>query len=157
MMQSNMIIFPMTEAHVAQVAALEAQCFSLPWTRELMENELTNPLSLWLVAVLGDQVAGYVGSQQVMDEADVMNLAVAPAFRRQGIGSALLAELERRLAQHGTAWLTLEVRASNEGAIALYEGRGYRQAGRRPRYYSRPVEDALILKKGLVRDEHSGD
>ena len=157
MMQSNVTILPMQEAHVSQIAALEAQCFSLPWTRELMENELRNPLSLWLVAVVGDEVAGYVGSQQVMDEADVMNLAVAPAFRRRGIGSALLAALERQLTAHGAVWLTLEVRASNEGAIALYEGRGYRQAGRRPRYYSRPVEDALILRKGLVRDEHTGD
>lgn len=157
MRQSEFQIEPMSPAHVEQVAELEKLCFSMPWTADLIANELSNPLSLWLVACQGGRVAGYVGSQSVMDEADLMNLAVRPEFRRQGAAECLLRALERTLAERGVAQLALEVRASNAAAIALYQKRGYVQAGRRPRYYTRPVEDALILKKGLVSHEDSGD
>ena len=139
----------MREAHIGQIAALERLCFSDPWSERSFASELENPLSLWLVALDGETVAGYVGSQSVLDEADVMNVAVHPAYRRQGIASALLAELERQLAQNGVGTLALEVRVSNSAAIALYTGRGYAQAGLRKNYYHHPKEDALILKKSV--------
>ena len=110
-------------------------------------EELSNPLSLWLVALLDGQLAGYVGSQTVLDEADMMNLAVDPACRRQGIARALVEALTAALAERGVRSLTLEVRASNEGAIALYRTLGFAQVGRRPNYYTKPREDALILRK----------
>ena len=140
-------IVPMAEAHVAAVAALERRCFSAPWSEQCVREELCNPLSLWLVALVDGRMAGYVGSQTVLDEADMMNLAVDPACRRQGIARALVEALTAALAERGVRSLTLEVRASNEGAIALYRTLGFAQVGRRPNYYTKPREDALILRK----------
>lgn len=142
-----MNILPMTAAHIAPIAALERVCFSDPWPEAAVESELTNPLSLWLVAVEDGRVAGYVGSQSVLGEADMMNVAVSPEFRRRGVARAMLLALERRLAENAVHSLTLEVRASNEPAISLYHSLGYVQVGRRPNYYHKPREDALILRK----------
>ena len=141
-----MKIVPMERAHVAQIAQLERENFSAPWDEASLLHELENPLSLWLTALDGDTVAGYIGSQSVLGESDMMNLAVAPAYRRQGVGRALVERLLWELAEDNHC-LTLEVRASNEAAIALYESLGFRQVGRRPRYYRNPPEDALILRK----------
>ena len=137
----------MTEAHVQQVAALEKVCFSDPWSERSIAYELTNPLSYWLVATEGDQLAGYVGSQTVVDEADMMNIAVDPAFRRQGVAEGLVERLVSHLAAKQVRCLALEVRASNEPARALYEKLGFAQVGKRPNYYRNPKEDALILRK----------
>ena len=123
----------------------------MPWSEKAVTAELSNPLSLWVVAVDGDTVAGYVGSQSVMGEADMMNLAVLPAYRRCGVGKALVSELITKLAEKEVSSLTLEVRASNEPAIRLYAGLGFVQVGRRPNYYSAPKEDALILRKEWCR------
>lgn len=146
----------MQPADVAQVAELEKLCFSAPWSENSIRSELTNPLSLWLVAVDGDTIAGYVGSQSVMGEADMMNVAVAPAYRRQGVAERLVELLVDKLTVNNVSSLTLEVRASNEPAIALYRKMSFVQVGRRPNYYTKPKEDALILRKEW-RCEDSGD
>ena len=140
-------IKPMNESHVAEVAALEKICFSMPWSENSVRSELTNPLSLWLVAEEENVVLGYIGSQAVMDEADVMNVAVVPDRRREGIAQKLVEALVAALNEKGVHALLLEVRASNEPAKALYERQGFIQVGRRPNYYRNPKEDALILKK----------
>ena len=137
----------MTADHASQVAQLEKLCFRDPWSENSVSSELNNPLSLWLVAVEGDKVAGYVGSQSVMGESDMMNVAVHPDFRRQGIGERLILELIDQLANRGNHSLTLEVRASNVSAIALYRKLGFEQVGLRKNYYRNPKEDALILRK----------
>ena len=137
----------MTADHVSQVAELEKICFSDPWSEKSIASELTNPLSLWLVAVEGDRVAGYVGSQSVMGESDMMNVAVHPDFRRQGVAEKLVLELVAALGKNDNHCLTLEVRASNVPAIALYEKLGFAQIGLRKNYYRNPKEDALILRK----------
>lgn len=137
----------MTDAHVAQVAALEAICFSDPWSERSVASELTNPLSLWMVGLEKEQVVGYVGSQSVEGEADMMNVAVHPDYRRRGIARDLVTHLIAALAEKGVCSLTLEVRASNAPAIALYEKMGFVQVGCRPNYYRNPKEDALILRK----------
>lgn len=142
-------IKPMDGSHVSQVAALEKLCFSAPWSEKSIASELENPLSCWLVALAGDRVAGYVGSQKVPPEADMMNIAVAPEFRRIGVASKLLEGLLTHLRAEGIQSLTLEVRASNEGAKALYAAWGFTQVGRRPNYYFSPREDGLILRKEL--------
>ena len=147
MTQNNFAVVPMTEAHVARVAALEQVCFSDPWSENSVRSELDNPLSTWLVALEGETVLGYVGSQTVLDEADIMNVAVAPDHRRQGIARLLLERLEQALRSRNVHSLTLEVRASNEPAKALYASLGYVPVGRRPNYYFKPREDALILRK----------
>ena len=143
-----MIIEKMTERHVAQVADLEKICFgSAAWSEKSVASELTNPLALWLVAVEDDQVAGYVGSQTVCDETDMMNVAVHPEFRRQGIGEKLVEQLVAQLKGISSHALMLEVRASNAPAIGLYEKMGFQQVGLRKNYYRDPKEDALILRK----------
>ena len=144
-----MKLLPMAQSHTAQIAALERECFSDPWSEESIRSELENELSCWLVAEEEGNVVGYVGSQTVLGESDVMNLAVAPSWRRRGIAKALMLALEARLAQAGSEKLTLEVRASNEAAIALYTRLGFRQIGVRPNYYFHPKEDARILGKEL--------
>ena len=137
----------MESAHVSQVAQLEKLCFSAPWSENSISSELTNPLSYWLVALDGNKVAGYVGSQTVLDESDMMNIAVDPQYRRQGIARALVEELVKCLARKESRCLTLEVRASNAGAIALYGKLGFVQVGLRKNYYRNPREDAMILRK----------
>ena len=137
----------MNASHVDAIAELEKQCFSDPWSVNSITSELNNPLSLWLVAIDGETVAGYVGSQSVLGWADMMNIAVAPEYRRQGVGEKLILELIRQLQAEKVTCLTLEVRASNEPAIGLYEKLGFVQVGLRPNYYHNPKEDALILRK----------
>ena len=137
----------MDEGHVAQIAQLETECFSDPWSVRSITSELNNPLSLWLVAMNGEEVVGYVGSQSVLDEADMMNLAVSDLYRRQKIGEQLVELLIENLKKRAVKSLSLEVRISNEPAIRLYEKLGFVQVGRRPKYYTNPREDALILRK----------
>ena len=140
-------IVTMTSDHVPQVAALEKECFSDPWSQRSVASELDNPLALWLVWEEDGQVLGYVGSQTVVDETDMMNVAVSAQARRRGIAQALVEALVIQLKQRGSRCLTLEVRTSNAPAIALSEKLGFRQVGRRPNYYSHPKEDGLILRK----------
>ena len=143
------MIVRMNESHVPQIAALEQICFSDPWSEASVRYECSNPISLWLVAVEDERVIGYVGSQSVPPEADIMNLAVAPEYRRQGIGRQLMQALTEVLHTQGIESLFLEVRASNDPAIALYSEFGFVQVGRRKKYYVNPTEDALILRKEL--------
>ena len=142
-----MMIEPMNASHVPQIAQLEKRCFSDPWSEKSIASELENPLSVWLVAVDGGQLIGYVGSQTVLGETDMMNLAVAPEARRQGTGRALVLALVDALTEKGRHSLMLEVRVSNISAQKLYESLGFSQVGRRPKYYVNPREDALILRK----------
>ena len=137
----------MDESHVSAVAALEQSCFTMPWSERAIRSELSNPVAFWLVAMDGDRVVGYIGSQVVLDEADVMNVAVDPAYRRQGVANGLVNALVEGLSCREVCRLTLEVRASNEPAKALYEKLRFAVAGRRPNYYAAPKEDALILRK----------
>lgn len=142
-----MIILKMDTSHVSQVAELEKISFNDPWSLNSIASELQNPLAYWLVAVSDEQVMGYVGSQTVMGETDMMNIAVHPNFRRQGIAEALVSALVDDLKSQGSHCLTLEVRASNEPAKKLYEKLGFLLIGKRPKYYRNPREDSLILRK----------
>ena len=142
-------IMPMAERHLDAIAALEKQCFSDPWSRASVAAELSSVWSFWLVAEEDGTLAGYVGSQLVPPEADMMNLAVAPERRREGIGQRLLDTLCTELRARGITSLALEVRVSNTAARALYEKNGFALAGCRKKYYVNPVEDALILRKEL--------
>ena len=142
-----MILTQMNAAHVSQVAELERICFADPWSEKSVASELDNKWALWLVALDGDTVVGYIGSQTAVDETDVMNVAVHPDHRRQGIAEALIEKLVLELKARGSHALMLEVRASNAPAISLYEKLGFLQVGLRKNYYRNPKEDALILRK----------
>lgn len=144
-----MIIREMKLEDVPSIANLETICFSDPWSENSIASELNNRLSYWLVADDNGTIAGYIGSQTVLDWSDVMNVAVAPEYRRQGIGESLLYALMEHLTRVGAKVFSLEVRVSNAPAIALYEKLGFTQVGRRPKYYHHPREDALILRKEL--------
>ena len=145
-------VLKMEKPHIAAIAALEKVCFSLPWDPGSFESELENPLSDWLVALDGETLAGYVGAQTAGGESDIMNLAVAPEYRRQGIGRLLMQEMEQALGERKPEAVSLEVRVSNRPAISLYESLGYRQVGLRPKYYFKPAEDALIYRKEMCRE-----
>ena len=130
-------IVPMTADHLDEVAELERICFSTPWSRNMLAEELDNYLSAFLVALDdNDKVAGYAGLQAVLDEGYITNVAVRPDCRKQGVAGKLL-----------QVFLTLEVRASNYPAIALYGSRGFRGVGRRKNYYEHPREDAIIMTR----------
>lgn len=144
-----MIIREMKREDVPAIAELEKLCFSDPWSENSIASELDNPLSYWLVAEYNGKIAGYVGSQSVLDAADMMNLAVSPDCRQQGVGQALVNGLVQHLQKNNVIALLLEVRVSNAPAISLYEKLGFEQVGRRPKYYHNPREDALILRKEL--------
>lgn len=144
-----MRVLPMDAAAVEQVAALEQANFSLPWDEASIRAELDNPLSLWLTALDGGTVLGYVGTQTCFEDADILNVCTAAEARRRGVALALMRELERLLPLRGAERITLEVRASNLPAIRLYEKLGYAQIGLRKGYYEKPREDAVIMRKDL--------
>ena len=119
----------MQPRHVPQVAALEKICFADPWSEKSVASELENPLSYWLVAMDGEKLVGYVGSQTVLGETDMMNVAVCPDYRRQGIAEGLILALIADLKARESHCLTLEVRDSNASARALYEKLGFLTVG----------------------------
>ena len=139
-------IVPMNGDHLDEVAELERICFSVPWSRNMLAEELDNLLSAFLVALDdNDRVVGYAGLQVVLDEGYITNVAVRPECRRQGIAAKLLQVFLDFAKANRLAFLTLEVRASNYDAIALYGSRGFRSVGRRKNYYEHPREDAIIM------------
>lgn len=146
-------IVPMTADHLDEVAELERVCFSAPWSRAMLAEELDNALSAFLVALDDEErVAGYAGLQVVLDEGYITNVAVRPECRRQGVAGKLLQVFLDFAAGNRLAFLTLEVRASNYDAIALYGGRGFRSVGRRKNYYEHPREDAIIMTREFATD-----
>jgi ribosomal-protein-alanine N-acetyltransferase len=148
----------MNADHLDQVAELERICFPDPWSRNMLAEELDNALSAFLVALDdGDRVVGYAGVQVVLDEGTITNVAVRPECRRQGIAGRLLQVfLDFAQANH-LAFLTLEVRASNYDAIALYGSRGFRSVGRRKNYYEHPKEDAIIMTREFADGTETAD
>ena len=142
-----MTIIKMTACHVPQIAELEKLCFHDPWSEKSIASELHNKLSNWLVAIDDDQVVGYVGSQTVLGETDMMNIAIHPQYRKQGIATALIHNLIEILKEQNSHSLMLEVRRSNDAAKSLYMKMGFVEVGVRRNYYRNPKEDALILRK----------
>ena len=142
-------IVPMTNEHLDEVAALERQCFSVPWSRNMLAEELENACSAYLVALDTEDgsVVGYAGLLVVADEGYITNVAVRSESRRGGVASQLLDVFVQFAQGNGLAFLTLEVRASNYAAIALYGSRGFRGVGRRKNYYEHPKEDAIIMTR----------
>jgi ribosomal-protein-alanine N-acetyltransferase len=140
------------EEQLPQLLQLERQCFSVPWTEAMLRAQLSSGDHVFLVAEEDGAVLGYAGLLFVLDEGYISNVAVAPAQRRRGVARALLGALERRAREKGLAFLTLEVRAGNAAAIALYAGCGYETVGRRKNYYEKPAEDALLMTRFLRKD-----
>ena len=140
-----MELVKLTADHIPQMVELEKICFSLPWTADMIRSELNNPSCLYLAAVDGDTLVGYIGVQTVLDEGYINNVAVRPEYRRRGIAAALISLLIDEARAIGLAFMTLEVRESNAPAIALYEKLGFTTVGRRKNYYEKPREDAILM------------
>ena len=145
-------IVPMTADHLDEVAELERLCFSVPWSRNMLAEELDNALSAMLVA-LDDQgrVAGYAGLQVILDEGYITNVAVRPDCRRQGVAGQILQVFLDFAQAQGLAFLTLEVRDSNAPAAALYASLGMEGVLTETRRYN----EALSLHFGAIGKERS--
>lgn len=147
-------IVPMDRSHIPQILALEQACFSTPWTETMLTDALFDPQASFIVAEDEEgNVLGYAGLHVVVDEGYIDNVAVEPDARRHGVASALL-DVYCRFGAANLAFLTLEVRASNAPAIALYEKHGFARAGLRPGYYQHPREDAVIMTREF---DHGAD
>lgn len=133
---------------VSAIVAIERATFSDPWSETSVRRLFDNEGACVRVATQGAEVVGYGVIWVVADEAELANLAVATSVRGRGVGALLLDALLREAAARGATATHLEVRASNRAAVALYESRGFEVSGRRKGYYSAPVEDALLMRRG---------
>ena len=141
-------IIDTTGAQLEQIEAIEQQCFSCPWTLDQLRSQLSDDRHVFLAAVAENgAVLGYVGMMFVLDEGDISNVAVAPAYRRQGVADALISALMTRAEELNLAFVTLEVRAGNEPAKSLYAKHGFVPVGRRKNYYDLPKEDAILMTR----------
>ena len=138
------------EALLPQIQRIEQQSFSVPWTEQMLRMQLEPDTHVFLTAETAEGVVGYVGMMYVLDEGYISNVAVRPDYRRRGVADTLLDALEARARALLLSFLTLEVRASNAPAVALYEKHGYRVAGRRRSYYEKPTEDAILMTLTLT-------
>ena len=140
-------IVPLEEKHVPELADIEAALFSLPWSEKAFSDLLKHDYCHYLVAEENGEPVGFAGMTLLGDEGDIDKVMVEPRHQRKGIADALLEALFALGKEKGAATYTLEVRASNEPAIRLYEKHGFVSEGVRPRFYEKPIEDALIMWK----------
>ena len=141
----NLEIKKMTSAHIEEIAELEKECFSSPWSEESLKSELDNIFARFFVAFSDGKIAGYIGSHNVLGEVYITNVAVLPGFRRNGVGKALVEFLVEKMKSENAEFVTLEVRKSNNNAISLYEKCGFEKVGNRKDFYEKPREDAVLM------------
>lgn len=148
------VVAPAERRDLARVSEIERRSFADPWSAQSFREAQANPHVLFLCAREGEDAAspalGYVVAWFVVDEGEIANLAVDPEARRRGIGATLLDAALAEGARRGSSAIYLEVRESNAAARQLYESRGFVEVGRRPGYYRRPVEDAVVLRCALA-------
>lgn len=135
----------MTASHIEEIAKLEKECFSSPWSEDGLKSELDNNFARFFVAFSGETIAGYIGSHNVLGEVYITNVAVFPEFRRNGVGKALVELLANEMKAENADFVTLEVRKSNQNAISLYEKCGFQKVGERRNFYEKPIEDAILM------------
>ena len=140
---------PAAVADAAALVAIERRCFGDPWSEAAFREALSSEWSFGLVAEGARGLAGYLIGREAAGSGEILNLAVAPEFRRKGIGGALLEEGLAAFRRRGAIEVFLEVRESNRTALALYLARGFRAVGQRAAYYRNPREDALVLRLAL--------
>lgn len=127
------------------IAQIEAECFSVPWSEAEITATMSQENSVFLVCEFGGKICGYIGAYFAADEGYITNIAVSEKSRRQGLASAVLQKLKEEGEKLGLAFWTLEVRKTNDGARSLYEKNGFKTVGLRPRFYSNPTEDAVLM------------
>ncbi len=139
----------MTSGYLDDVYIIETECFSHPWSKQSLEEELNNETSLFLVAKEENEVIGYIGMSIVIDEGYIFNVAVRESYRNKGVATSLINELVTYGKKNNFSFITLEVRESNFPAISLYSKFGFIKAGERKDYYSNPKENAILMTKYL--------
>jgi len=149
LLNTRYMIRKMAENDLDKVMIIEQESFSLPWSRESYLGELKNDFANYLVCDDGGEIAAYGGVWVVFEEAHITNVAVAIRYRGQGVGSDLMKELEKIARSKHATRILLEVRPSNQVALAMYDKLGFIQTGVRKAYYSDNGEDALIMTKYL--------
>lgn len=142
-----MIVRYMEERDVQEVARLEKEAFSEPWSEKSFHESMKLFYYIFLVAEEEGEIAGYAGMYLVADEGDVTNIAVFDKWKRRGVGTMLVESLLKEAKKMGATCATLEVRRSNVPAIVLYEKAGFESAGIRKNFYDNPKEDAVIMWK----------
>ena len=144
----NYEIVPVTEEMLDRLEEMEKECFSVPWTREMLLYQMSGN-NIFLAAVNNGEVMGYIGMMFVLDEGYISNVAVTGKYRRQGIAKALISALEAKCREMHLSFMTLEVRESNIPAISLYAGLGFEEVGVRKNYYDKPRENAILMTRNL--------
>ena len=138
----------MREADLAAVAQMEKEIYSDPWSKKMFLDHLSSPSSLDLTLETNEEIIGYACNTIIPEYLlAIDNLTIKKEYQGKGHGSALLAEVIQKGKEAGVTTFTLEVRESNQAAMALYDKFGFQVAGRRKRYYHSPVEDALIMTR----------
>ena len=141
---NSILVREMTEDDIKDIAELEKECFSEPWSETSLRDELTNETARFYVLRDGEKVLGYIGSNNICNEVYITNVAVNENCRGKGYGKILVNHLIKQSELENAFFITLEVRKSNENAIVLYEKCGFKLIGERKNFYSKPTEDALI-------------
>lgn len=135
------------KSHIRQIAQLEKSCIPDGWSENAFKQALENPNALIFAAVRGGEVVGFLNGSYVLDEAELLNIAVSENHRKSGIAGMLVTEFERELRKLNVKTVYLEVRESNAPARKLYEKHGFTQNGLRKNYYSSPLENAVLMVK----------
>ena len=142
-----MTIESMTVDDIAQVAEIERQIFSIPWSEKAFRDSMESDNTIYIVAKENDNVAGYAGMYLSFEEGNITNVAVNPLSRRKGSGEKIVRDILNRAYEKGVRDVFLEVRETNSVAIALYEKIGFKEEGIRKNFYDKPRENALIMWK----------
>lgn len=140
------VVMKADKTKVSQIAELEKECFSLPWSKKTITEAMDNG-TLFFVAQKGEKTVGYIGISLILDEGYITNIAVTKKERKKGVGTALLERVFAEGRDNNLSFISLEVRESNNKAISLYEKFGFKKEGKRKNFYDNPKEDALILTK----------
>ena len=148
-MDKKIVIEEADIGSVSGIALIELECFSTPWSRAAIAESMNHEPWHFLVAKIGSEIVGYVGVYVILDEGQISNIAVLPSFRGRGIGKMLLDALFELCSKLGCQKITLELRKSNTSALGLYKKCGFEIVGSRPRFYSNPTEDAILMDKIL--------
>lgn len=139
----------MGQEDVDEVARLERLSFSDPWSKSSFEHELNNRFSIPLVAKSGTEIVGYCCLWHTYEQMEIATIAVAPHFRRKGIGSSMMKRILQEAERRGCSSVILSVRVSNKAAVGLYRKFGFTELERRKRYYRSPEEDAIVMIKPI--------
>ena len=142
-----MTIESMTVDDISQVAEIERQIFSIPWSEKSFKDSMESDNTIYIVAKEDNNVAGYAGMYLSFEEGNITNVAVNPSSRRKGIGEKIVRDILNRAYEKGVRDVFLEVRETNSAAIALYEKIGFKEEGIRKNFYEKPKENALIMWK----------